>query len=91
MDAVLNYAGGGHCETIVEWVEEAQKLADFVKAEEQKAGGKDCFFGNEHYNVGHLMGLAQHAFILSMYCLLRAGDKPVESFFDYCMYQMVKL
>ena len=90
VQAVLDYAGGGNCPTICGWVQAAQQLANFVKQEEQKAG-ENLFLSNRVYNVNKNMGLAMHAFVLTMYCLLRAGDKPVETFYDYCMYQVVKL
>ena len=37
------------------------------------------------------MGQVKHAFILSMYTLLRAQSKPIDEVYDWAMYQTVKL
>ena len=37
------------------------------------------------------MGFVKHAFVLSMYCLIRAADKPVDTFYEWIMFQVTKL
>jgi len=37
------------------------------------------------------MGFVKHAFILAIYCLLRAADMPIEVFYDWSMRQVTKL
>ena len=37
------------------------------------------------------MGFVKHAFVLSMYCLMRAADKPINKLYDWAISQCVKL
>ncbi len=37
------------------------------------------------------MGYVKHAFVLSMYCLIRSTDKSVDTFYEWIMYQILKL
>ena len=55
-----------------------------------KASGQE-FFGNATYNTCTNQGLAEHGFILGLYCLLRAEDIPVDQLYDFSMRQVVKL
>lgn len=37
------------------------------------------------------MGFVKHAFVLSMYCLCRAAEKPVDQLYDWVMFQVTRL
>lgn len=37
------------------------------------------------------MGFVKHGFVLAMYCLIRAQDKPLEMIYDFAMHQTVML
>ena len=70
---------------IGQWMQQAESLYKRVKE-----SGKD-FFGNDKYDVYSQQGLAQHGFVLAIYCLLCTQDKPVDQLFDFAMRQCVKL
>lgn len=37
------------------------------------------------------MGFVKHAFVLSIYCLIRAPEKPLNDVYNWAMYQTTKL
>ena len=37
------------------------------------------------------MGFVKHAFVLSIYCLIRAPEKPLDDVYNWAMYQTTKL
>ncbi len=37
------------------------------------------------------MGFVKHAFVLSMYFLIRAAEKPVDTLYEWIMFQVTKL
>ena len=49
------------------------------------------FFGNLTYNVSRDMCFVKHGFVLSMYCLMRAGDIPDPELYDWAIKQAVFL
>lgn len=49
------------------------------------------YFGNAEMNVCENWGYAKHAYILCIYFLLRAPEKPIETFYDFAITQCVKL
>jgi len=46
-----------------------------------------AFFGLETYNPQNEQGFVKHAFILTIYCLIRTQDIPLGEIFDFAMYQ----
>ena len=48
--------------------------------------GQDYYFDNSLYNVQELMGFVKHAFILSMYALMKVDSKGVRHAFNWAMY-----
>ena len=70
---------------IGQFLETASSLKDEVRL-----SGKE-YFTNELYSVQQHMGFVKHGFVLAMYALLRAKDKPIEAYFDWAMFQTTVL
>ena len=74
---------------IAEWLEVAESLS--VTNTRQLHAHQNDLFGNETYNVETHMGFVKHAFVLAIYCLMRAQDKPIGEIYDWAIAQCVKL
>ena len=48
--------------------------------------GQDYYFDNSLYNVQELMGFVKHAFVLSMYALMKVDSKRVDKAYDWAMF-----
>ena len=82
LQAVRDYSQKeGKSEMIAEWLEVAESLCATAR---QFPADQD-FFGNNTYNVADSMGFVKHAFVLAMYCLMCAGDKPIEELYDWAI------
>ena len=74
----------GKTELITEWLEIARTIYESVS--ENESQGRDYYFDNSLYNVQELMGFVKHAFILSMYALMKVDSKGVRHAFNWAMY-----
>ena len=75
LQAIRDYSQiEGRTELITEWLGEAESLCDIAR---QLPADQDIF-GNDTYNNRSHIGFVKHGFVLSLYCLMRASDKPVE-------------
>ena len=72
---------------ITQWLEIANDLCTTGR---QMPDGIQ-FFGNLTYNVSRDMCFVKHGFVLSMYCLMRAGDIPDQELYDWAIKQAVFL
>ena len=53
---------------------------------EREQEGQDYFFDNSLYNVQKDMGAVKHAFVLSMYALMKADEKALNKAYNWAMY-----
>ena len=68
---------------------EAEALVETARKLEQEG---QQLFGNDQYSVEEKrISYVKHAFVLSMYFLMRAQEKPIETIFDYVLAQCIKL
>ena len=74
----------GITQYINEWIEIARNINERVN--ENENGGQDYYFDNSLYNVQEFMGFTKHAFILSMYALMKVDSKGVDKAYNWAMY-----
>ena len=69
---------------VIDNLEYARALAIMVEANEQE--GQEYYFDNSLYNVQENMGFVKHAFILSMYALVKVPSKALNQAYNWAMY-----
>ena len=63
---------------------EAKRICDQMQSNHPMAGGD--YFDNSTYDVQRNMGFVKHAFVLFMYVLMRAHEKPIDEVYNWALY-----
>ena len=62
-----------------------------MNSEERQPSEEGDYFDIDTYNPQHQMGFVKHAFVLSMYVLMRLNDKNISEVYNWALYQTTKL